>query len=145
MTPSHNACRALSACILFHTLNIQWRHCNYSLLIPTLPNLPVRMKPGCLFPPLRKDFRARAAPSCHCAKTPLSLFFPPKILWVAKQRFANCTYPDPSTCSRDAFITSSHSASVAWNKLFTRGRERQRPPKKYSQELCTREIRLFAA
>lgn len=81
MTPSHNACRVLSACILFHTLNIQWRHCNYSLLIPTLPNLPVRVKPGCLFPPLHTDFRAQAAPSCHWAKTPLSLsffFFLPK-------------------------------------------------------------------
>lgn len=76
MTPSHNACRVLSAYILFHTLNIQWRHCNYSLLIPTLYNLPVRTKPGRLFPPLRKDFREQAAPSCHCAKTPL--FFSPQ-------------------------------------------------------------------
>lgn len=57
MTPSHNACCTLSACILFHTLNIQWRHCNYSLLIPTLHNLPLRTKPGRLFPPLHKDFR----------------------------------------------------------------------------------------
>lgn len=80
MTPSHNACRVLSACILFHTLNIQWRLCNYFLLIPTLPNLPVLMKPGCLFPPLAKISEHKL----HLAVTALrhlSLsFFSPKIL-----------------------------------------------------------------
>lgn len=78
MTPNHNACHTLSACVLFHTLNIQRKHCNYSSLISTLYNLPLSTKPGCLFPPLCKDFRARAAPSCHCAHTPLS--FPQNIV-----------------------------------------------------------------
>lgn len=36
------------------------------------------------------------------------------MLWIAKQRFTNCTYLHPSTCSQPVSITSSHLASVGF-------------------------------